>query len=367
MEFFQDYNNDLKKDPNISNNKLSVSRAIISLLLYFFVISFVGSLSFVVLHEVPEFNETVNETDGLIETLFTKNAVGIVDKHEFYNSTYDAANLAVSDLNYQYLLIASSGVFTDKQKEEIDQEFIKNLFEEKEYYNNGYRVYRVLPLSLDAEILTIFDIESPQIEFKTREVQRLNSLGAAIQNFSLYFILIIGLLIVAWEVLKNDFLNFNKSKKYLQAGLIGVLLIYAGNIIGNIVTILLEALFQERVIESLNQMSIVNILQSRYAIIIVFTVVVMGPLVEEIIFRKTIFSFFKNKKAAIIVSSLAFGLIHVIGETSIQTMLITLIPYLIPGLIFGYIYAKNDENIMVPLISHVILNAVSVILILLIN
>lgn len=367
MQFFEDYNQDLNKELNISNNKLSISRAIISLLLYFFVISFVGSLSFVVLHKVPEFNEQINETDGLIETLFTKNAVGIVEKHELYTSIYDTSNLDVHDLNYEYVLISSNGVFTEKQKKDLNEEFIKNLFEEEDYYNNGYQVYRILPLNLDEEIFSLYGIENPQFEYQTKEVQRLNSLGSAIQNFSLYFILLIGLLIVVWEVLKKDFLNFTKSNKYLKAGLIGVLLIYAGNFVGSMIRILLEALFQERVIESLNQISIVNILQSRYSFIIIFTVVIMGPLVEEIVFRKTFFSFFKNKKAAIIVSSLAFGLIHVLGETSLQTILITLIPYLVPGLVFGYIYAKNDENIIVPIVSHVILNAVSVILILLIN
>lgn len=367
MEFFEDFKKDLNKDHNIPNYKLSTTRAIISLTIYFFVMIFVGSISFVVLDTVPEFKQTYSETDTLVETLFTKNAVGIVNKHDFYDSIYGAANIDIHDLNHKYLLIASNGVFSEKQMKEMNQEYIKTLFESDDYYNDGYRVFRVSPANLDEEILTLYGIENPVFEYKTREVEKLNNLGSAIQNFSLYLVLIIGLLIVTWEVLKNDLLRLDKSKKPLQAGLIGVLLVYGGNIVGQMITILLEALFKERVVESLNQLSITNILASKYSLIIIFTIVVMGPLVEEIIFRKTIFSFFKNKKAAIIVSSLAFGLIHVIGETSLSALLITLIPYLIPGLVFGYIYAKNDENIVVPLISHVVLNAISVILILFIN
>jgi len=73
----------------------------------------------------------------------------------------------------------------------------------------------------------------------------------------------------------------------------------------------------------------------------IISVVLLGPIVEELIFRKSLFSLFENKKLAIIISSLIFGLIHLIAEPSLASVIINLPAYLIPGLVFGYFYAKK--------------------------
>jgi membrane protease YdiL (CAAX protease family) len=133
--------------------------------------------------------------------------------------------------------------------------------------------------------------------------------------------------------------------------------------LGNIISIVLSALFKERVLTSVNQLSIVETLHSGQAVMMIISVVLLGPIVEELIFRKSLFSLFKNKKLAIIISSLIFGLIHLIAEPSLASVIINLPAYLIPGLVFGYFYAKNDENILVPTIAHILSNLISVLLI----
>jgi membrane protease YdiL (CAAX protease family) len=96
----------------------------------------------------------------------------------------------------------------------------------------------------------------------------------------------------------------------------------------------------------------------------VLSAVILGPIVEELIFRKAIFGLFKSDYAGLAVSTLAFGAIHLLSESSIASALVNGITYFIMGLIFGYIYIKNNRNLYAPLAVHIISNAVSVFMLL---
>ena len=61
---------------------------------------------------------------------------------------------------------------------------------------------------------------------------------------------------------------------------------------------------------SLNQMVFTNLL-SGSPVLMGITTAVIGPVIEEMIFRYSIFKIFKNKKTALIVSSICFGLVHI--------------------------------------------------------
>lgn len=376
-------------DPIISKYTLSIKRAIISLLLYLFVMVFGASIIVIIMGGSPRFIQMHNETDSLISTLYTKNGIGLVEADEFYNSYYKDPSVDVysfvtqndeEDLNTisleedapeflkNYLLIASKGVYVGKQADTIDETFIKNIFTLDEYYNNYYRVYRIIPKYLIedetkiTEFFSYFNIDEPIYDYKSLESTSLNNYASSLINIILYSILIIGLVILAFNVIKADFLRLGSFGLAIKNASVGLLLVYAANILSNMITVIVSALFKERVVESANQMAIVEIISSNYAFLMIISVVLLGPIVEELIFRKAIFSFFNNKKVAIVISSLAFGLIHILGESSLKSMVISIFPYLIPGLILGYIYAKNDENVIVPIITHVMLNTISVLL-----
>ena len=81
------------------------------------------------------------------------------------------------------------------------------------------------------------------------------------------------------------------------------------------------------------------------------TVSVIGPLVEELLFRGLVFHLFersfKSERAAIILSALLFGIWHEIFVQSVYTFMI--------GLILGYLYAKT-RKIIWPFLVHLVNN-----------
>ena len=80
-----------------------------------------------------------------------------------------------------------------------------------------------------------------------------------------------------------------------------------------------------------------------------------APFVEEIVFRKAIFSFFKNDWLALLTSTLAFALIHVISSLDF----IHIFPYLAAGFIFSLAYILSKRNIWVTIIAHSLINLIS--------
>ncbi len=95
----------------------------------------------------------------------------------------------------------------------------------------------------------------------------------------------------------------------------------------------------------------------------------LGPLVEELIFRKSIFGLINNKKIALLVSTISFACIHILssfgqGYNTLQLLVMT-IPYITGGLLFGFIYIKTNCNIYYVTIIHMISNLLAIIILLL--
>lgn len=82
----------------------------------------------------------------------------------------------------------------------------------------------------------------------------------------------------------------------------------------------------------------------------------LAPMLEELIFRLSIYKVIgKYKYLFIIISGLIFGSMHVLGNVTAWTDLLYLIPYSIPGCVFAYTLVKSD-NIFVPISLHFIHN-----------
>ena len=77
----------------------------------------------------------------------------------------------------------------------------------------------------------------------------------------------------------------------------------------------------------------------------------MAPILEELIFRFLMMKPFKNKKLALIITSLAFGIMHLNVVQSTYAIIL--------GLVLGYFYIKSD-NILLPIILHMTINTSSV-------
>lgn len=113
-----------------------------------------------------------------------------------------------------------------------------------------------------------------------------------------------------------------------------------------------------------NQSSIEAILGGKGFIFMFLAAGILGPICEEIVFRKGFFSLFKSKELGLIVSSLCFAMIHItssFGQYNFLSLTLMTMPYLFSGVAFGIIYIKNDCNLAVPTIVHMLSNIVSMI------
>lgn len=91
-------------------------------------------------------------------------------------------------------------------------------------------------------------------------------------------------------------------------------------------------------------------------IIMILLGCIIAPILEEFIFRLSIFKIIgKHKYIFIIVSGLLFGCAHTLTQKKVATDFLYIIPYSIPGCIFAYtLYDSN--NICVPISLHFIHN-----------
>ena len=89
---------------------------------------------------------------------------------------------------------------------------------------------------------------------------------------------------------------------------------------------------------------------------------VLAPLLEEFVFRLSLYKILSKRKwLFILLSGLLFGSMHVLPTAKIWTDYLFLIPYSIPGCVFAYTLYKS-KNIFVPISLHFIHNTSAIII-----
>ena len=86
--------------------------------------------------------------------------------------------------------------------------------------------------------------------------------------------------------------------------------------------------------------------------------VIWAPIVEELVFRGALRRFLKNNYAFIIVSAIAFGLMHTVGEDTLLNVVVLALPYSVLGGFFAYIYTKTN-NIITSVLCHALHNTLA--------
>ncbi len=168
-------------------------------------------------------------------------------------------------------------------------------------------------------------------------------------------IYLIFMIIMYKDDIKNDIKEIKNNwitllLKYIPIYLIGILFMSLSNIL----------------VQNITNMEISDNEQTvRMAIKILplymsFSVVIFAPIVEELIFRKTIRNIVKNDYIYLIISGIVFGLIHISGKVDFNGILMS-IPYMIMGFDFSYIYYKS-KNIFTTIFIHSIHNTILLIL-----
>lgn len=177
-------------------------------------------------------------------------------------------------------------------------------------------------------------------------------------NFIVYLLMFIGLIINDFKYLKNDLLNFkNNLFKNIIYLILGGAILYLASYLINF------GLSKLGISMSNNQISIENMLILGSKVITFFSVIIFAPLVEELIYRKSIYALSNNKVVYYIVSILAFSLPHMLSTTyDLKTFVLGLIPYLFSGFILSLIY-DHTKNIYVSTIAHIINNFIAFLII----
>lgn len=192
----------------------------------------------------------------------------------------------------------------------------------------------------------------------------------AVLQVVVYLICGIPLVILCFKQLVTDIKSF--KKQYLLRILMGYGLIFGANIFSNILLTLLGA----NTI-STNEQGIQSLLSTNVNITLLFiATVILAPIVEELVFRKSFFNVFKDKTLALLISSIMFGLIHVILPTidvitlclkdqavfvEILLELIQIIPYATMGIVIGITYLMSNKNVYTTIGLHAMNNLISMI------
>ena len=177
----------------------------------------------------------------------------------------------------------------------------------------------------------------------------------------LYLFIYIGLAITYIIIYKKSLLNelkdFKKNYKHILKTTSKYWLIGLG-----IMIISSTILTSYGITDTTNQEQNINLFQ-KTPIIQSFIAIILAPIIEELVFRRSFKDFTNNKHLFAFTTGLIFGGIHVISSiTSIKDILMILhiIPYSAVGIAFGYAY-KEHNNILGTMSIHALHNAIAII------
>ncbi len=209
------------------------------------------------------------------------------------------------------------------------------------------------------------------MEFKNLEfsqfpdnVKKYYTTASAIGNLTIYILLFFLFVTLYRKSFKEEFgelqNNSGKIAKYIP---LGFLLAFGLQMIFSMIT---SPLLKDQVSENQQQINAILFSSSSNGIMMIVAAVIFGPVVEELIFRKSIFKLIPNDYLAIAISSILFGLIHTITSGySITQLILHTIPYAACGVGLGYAYFKSNHNIYVPITIHMLMNCFSTIVLIL--
>ena len=217
----------------------------------------------------------------------------------------------------------------DGKKYAPEKPFIGDLKEAKKHFSKlGVGTFAILGIGTAAQLLLIHVVNSvwPQVME--------HSWGMWLLTFApIYLIAVpIGLLLLrkvpAKPLEKHDL----KPSRYMVTAIICIFMMYAGNILGTIITALLQLLPGLSAGNPILGYATDNALLPK-----VLFMVILAPVIEEYIFRKQLIDrmHIYGEKLAVITSALMFGLFH--GNLSQFFYAFAL------GLVFGYVYLKTGK------------------------
>ncbi len=186
--------------------------------------------------------------------------------------------------------------------------------------------------------------------------------GALLTMIPLIVILIV-LAIVNFKELKTIVANqLVKGKTYLHSLYIFLSYFIAVYVLG------MFAIFLPNLEETDNQEAINTMLNGDGRIMMVISVALLAPIVEELVFRYSLINFLESfkflsklKVLPYIISALIFTVIHetnIFFNFSLENAFNFLL-YLVPALVLSIGYMRTNKNIVAVIITHILINILS--------
>ncbi|XMB66399.1 type II CAAX endopeptidase family protein [Mycoplasmatota bacterium zrk1] len=175
-----------------------------------------------------------------------------------------------------------------------------------------------------------------------------------LSNISAYLIIAISFLIMLKETLQQEVKFF---KKRIIKNLLYIVIFFMIITLTFYFLIYIMNLFFD-IDTSINQKGLIE-LYNEGPIIFTITTIILVPFIEEVVFRGVMYNLFYqnfNKLIGIVLSSLIFGLLHVVSGD-----LIYLPIYSILGAVLLLSYIKSN-NLLVPILVHSLYNLFSILI-----
>ena len=131
----------------------------------------------------------------------------------------------------------------------------------------------------------------------------------------------------------------------------------------------LDTLVSNVVTSSNNQNTIVEILKTDAKVFMIINSILFAPVVEELIFRKCIFSIFKKRIGVVwcyVISTVLFAMPHMLStpiDGQFGIWMLKAIPYFVCGGLLCAVYHLSNYNIYASIFAHVCNNVLAVILV----
>lgn len=185
---------------------------------------------------------------------------------------------------------------------------------------------------------------------------------SAIANYLVYVVLALYGSFLFKDRLIQQWKEIRKTKrKFFFGVLTGWLFLFLMTVVFEFVSEMLKQFFG-LVGQGLNQSNIQSTFQEQPILIAVFACVI-GPLVEELIFRQTLLRYLRKSLPtwlSIFIAGLAFALTHM--HSLDLSEWVGAVGYLGAGLALSITYVKEKENIYYPLLIHMLSNSLSLII-----
>ncbi len=172
------------------------------------------------------------------------------------------------------------------------------------------------------------------------ETLNIKTTGMIICNLIGYIILILILFIIYKKQLKEDYQIWKQNKRKNILSILKYTIILFFTII--LSKMIIQSIFHIETIQNETQLWGQF---KEYPLVMLLTLTIYYPIVEVIVFQKTIRQVIKNPWIFILISSLFFGYFNIAFEELTLETLVTTLPYIISNAILAFSYYKKNTII----------------------